>query len=160
MAPYPPPVVCLYAAAAATVRGDEEAIDLMLDDLTEGFSRLSDVLLYIADVTLARLEEVPAIHDDRSGRTAREILTMAESFESAPTQALHAAAWRLELARGDMRLDDAHLRACRAIGSETELMRGAVALLAAIVCRSAILQDQAPWDAVTDLCLATSLTTV
>lgn len=153
-------LVSLYGAVAAVVRDDQDAVRLLLNDLTEALDDVDEVLVTISVATLERLEaETGAgtqLHD--SDVTARQVFAMASEYSLSSRRTVHAAAWRLDAVRvGDRSRATADIARSLNIGTPFELVYGATALLAAIVAVSANRTGHSPKVAARDLCLAASL---
>jgi hypothetical protein len=148
-------LVSLYGAVAGAVRNDRQGFDMMVADVSDLLGDANDVLVTIALATLERLEVAsfglePAHPAEQL--VAWDALRAASSYRLSSPQAVNAAAERLgPVLHGD------HL-ATRVRGStDSELIRGAAALLAAVVEIAAECTGRPPRVAAIDLCLAASL---
>ena len=155
-------LVCLYGSVAAVMRRDAEGTELLLTDLTGCFADLEDLLVAISVATLERLEAAvgagPTIEPTQGRPIAQELLSVAHGYRMAERDAVQYAAWRLDAVRqGDRHQVLLDIAGSRAIADDDELVRGAVALLAATVVLWARRNGQTADAAITDLCLAASL---
>jgi len=161
-------LVNLYGAVAAVMRTDWPALRLMVSDLTDALDGVEDVLVVISLATLECLwdgfgfvERHPGAVEsdaDNSAVAARELLAIAAGFELSSPDLISAAAWRLEAVRsGDRDRAAADIIQSLHLGSEAELVDGAIALLAAIVTRQARRSGRSPQRLASDICLAVSL---
>jgi hypothetical protein len=147
-------LVSLYGAVAGAVRGDQQAVDLMLADVSDLLADSNDVLVTIALATLERLAVASfglEAADPTAVLIAWDALVAAYSYGFASQSAVNAAAERLDpVRRGD------HTRTARAYATDHELIRGATALLAAVVEIVADCTGRSPRVAAKALCLAAS----
>jgi len=161
-------LVNLYGAVAAVMRKDWPALRLMESDLTEALEGVEDVLIVISLATLECLwdgfgfvERHPGAtgpDSDNSAVAAKELLAIAAGFELSSPEVVNAAAWRLEAVRsGDRDRAAADIVQSKRLGSEAELVDGAIALLAAIVTRQAHRSGRSAQRLASDICLAVSL---
>ena len=161
-------LVNLYGAVAAVMRKDWPALRLMVSDLTDALEGVEDVLIVISLATLECLwdgfglvERHPGSMDsgaDNSAVVARELLAIAAGFDLSSPDLVNAAAWRLDAVRsGDRDRAAADIVQSQRLGSEMELVDGAIALLAAIVTRQARRSGLSPQRLASDICLAVSL---
>jgi 3,4-dihydroxy-2-butanone 4-phosphate synthase len=153
---------CLYGAVAALLRQDRSGCELLLGDLRDAFDDVGDVLVAISVATLERLEAAvsagPSIAPHEGRPIAQDLLALAAAFGSASHHTVQYAAWRLDGVRqGDRRQAVDDIRRARTEADDDELVRGAVALLAATVVLWARRTGQTASRAASDLCLAASL---
>lgn len=151
----------MYGAVAAVVRKDRSGMDLLLADLYESWGDFTGLLATVSFATLDRLDA--ALAEDRvlpareTRSLAQHLLTEANRFALADNMTVQAAAHRLDAVR---RLDHEQMAAevehARSVASDTELLRGATALLAATVCEWADRSGRSAHGAASDLCLAMS----
>ena len=146
----------VLAGVEATLRADP-AVDTCLMTLHE-MGETGELLAAISIATLDQLGDV--LEGGRiasAGDLAAALLDRAVQFGLAPPSAVHAAAARLEVfVRGDRWRLTAELRRSRTANSDGGLVNGAVALLAAVIDRSAQRQGLAPELMAERLCLAAS----
>ena len=151
-------LVTLYGAVAAALRHDHPALQLMVADLVEASADITETLITISAATLERLEValgsgMPFGED--SGCTARRVLGIATDYGLADDRSVHAAAWRLDAVRaGDVPRAAADITSSQVLGTDLELVRGAVALLTAIVAMWAMRTGRSARVAAGELCLA------
>ena len=159
-------LVSLYGAVAAVTRKDWPALRLMVSDVTEALDGVEDVLIVISLASLECLwdgwgfaDPSPAdTNPENSGVAARELLAIAGNLELSTPELINSAAWRLEAVRnGDRMRAAADIVQSKRLGSEPELVDGAIALLTAIVIRHARRSGRSPQRFAGDICLAVSM---
>ena len=159
-------LVSLYGAVAAAIRKDWPALRLMVSDTVDALDGVEDVLIVIALASLECLwdgcgvagAEPSTSESDNSGVAARELLAIATSLELSTPDMINSAAWRLDAVRcGDRMRAAADIAQSRRLGSERELIDGAIALLSAIVTRQAHRSGRSPQGLAADICLTVSL---
>lgn len=154
-------LVSLYGAVAAVLRHDHLAVDLMTADLVDAFGDVTETLMAISSATLERLEVALGCgmpFGEESGCTARRVLSLATDYDLADERAVHAAAWRLDAVRtGDLERAAADVTSSQVLGSDIELVHGAVALLTAIVAIWALRTGRSARVAASELCLAAAV---
>lgn len=146
----------IYGAAAALIQNDREGAGLLLDDARWTGVETASMLVAISFATLDRLgAALEGGKPDPQHDLARDLLDRALGFRSAPPEAVHSAAWRLEaVGRRDCEQAGIDVDRSRVVGTDAQLLLGAVGLLAAVVEFGA---DRRGRDATRDirrLCLA------
>lgn len=124
----------LYGAAAALVRGDRPGAEMLVVDLRQSIPSLEELLVTVSVATLERLEDAfrHASLGDPRRPIAQQMIARAVSYRIARSATIHAAAWRLDpVRRADRDTAADNVASSRRIGSDDELVHGAVALFAA-----------------------------
>ena len=152
----------MYGAVAALVRADRVGMDLLLRDLVDSSPDITETLATMAFATLDRLDAALSAGHVMSARETRslaqQLITDAHHYALVDALPVQAAARRLD---GVRRHDHAHVATevmhARTMASDTELLWGATALLAATVSVWAERSGRTMTEAVGDLCLAASV---
>ena len=152
----------MYGAVAALVREDRIGMELLLDDLRGGFEDVTELLATMAFATLDRLDAAlttgVALSSRETRALAQHVMTEAHRFALVDAIPVQAAARRLDaVRRHDHEFVAAEVMHARSVASDTELLWGAIALLAATVGVWAERSNRTINKAVADLCLAASV---
>jgi hypothetical protein len=161
-------LVSLYGAVAAIVRADWPALHLMVSELSEALEDVEDTLVVISLASLECLwacgadagSSAPNGAAENSGVAAREVLAIAATCGLSTPELINAAAWRLDAIRdGDKDRAAEDIARSRRLGTDRELIDGALALLAAIVTRQARRSGRSPRVFASEICVAAALAT-